>query len=67
MSLPREIGIQTWSLVTVGIRKNAPWADAAPRGMSYTNMHFSYGTAKRRGKNLYRDIRGKLEAKMVQP
>ena len=31
------------------------------------SMHFSYGTAKGRGKNLYRDLRGKLEAKMVQP
>ena len=27
-------------------------------------MHFSYGTAKGRGESLYRNLRGKLEAKM---
>ena len=30
-------------------------------------MHFSYGTAKGRGESLYRNLRGKLEANMIQP
>ena len=50
MSLPREIGIQTRRLVTVEIRKNAPWADAAPRGMSYTKHAFLLWNSKGTGK-----------------
>ena len=34
------IGTQTWGLVTVGVKKNAPYADAAIREMSYTRHAF---------------------------
>ena len=53
MSLPREIGTQTGSLVTVGIRKNAPWANAAPRGMSYTKHSISPMEQQRDGERIY--------------